>query len=105
MRTPISARVFGVIGSVLLLTGVALAILGSFAYVAVMAVGLFFTAAALISRSVAAPASRAAAVLALAALALLVFGQVATPLFYAGWGLLAGSAALAVLGARRSRSS
>lgn len=89
----------------MLFSGVALAILGSFAYVAVMAVGLFFTAAALISRSVTSQASRSAGVLALAALALLVFGQVAMPFFYAGWGLLAGSAALAVLGSRRSRSS
>lgn len=89
----------------MLLTGVVLAILGSFAYAGVMAIGLFFTAAALISRSIASPPHRVAGVLALASVALLVFGMVATPLFYAGWGLLAGSAALAVLSSRRDRPS
>lgn len=105
MRRPISATVFGAIGVFMLLAGVVLAILGSFAYVAIMAVGLFFTAATLISRSIASPPHRVAGVLALASVALLVFGQVATPIFVAGWGLLAGSAALAVLSSRRDRSS
>jgi hypothetical protein len=42
-------------------------------------------------------------VLALVAVALILFGTVATPFFYAGWGLLAGSAILALINAVDAR--
>lgn len=109
MRTspPLSAKVFATIGALLLVSAVALAALGSFAFIAVASVGTFFIAAALIAQAVPSPAARAPAVLALGALALIVFGLVATPFFYAGWGLLAGAAALAFVNAldsaRRTR--
>jgi hypothetical protein len=98
---PLSAKVFAVIGVLLLLSAVALAILGSFAFIAVASVGTFFIGAALIAYVVRSPGGRAPAVLALGALALIVFGLVATPFFYAGWVLLAGSAALAIVNAVR----
>jgi hypothetical protein len=37
------------------------------------------------------------------AVALILFGTVATPFFYAGWGLLAGSAILALINAVDAR--
>jgi hypothetical protein len=94
--------VFAAIGVTLLAAGVVLAVLGSFAYVAVLSIGLFFIAAALAARAISSPARRAAALLALASAVLLTFGMVATPLFYAGWGLLAGAAALALVAARQN---
>jgi hypothetical protein len=93
--TPLSARVFAVFGAVLLVSSVGLGVLGSFAFIAVASVGMFFIAAALIAQAVPSPGRRAPAVLALAALALIIFGMVATPFFWAGWGLLAGAIALA----------
>lgn len=98
---PPSAVVFLALGALLLLAGAILGALGSFAYVGLISVGLFFVAAGLMARAVRSPGLRAAAVLALAAIALLVFGLVGTPFFYAGWGLLAGSIALALVQARR----
>jgi hypothetical protein len=100
----LSALVFAVIGALLLVVAIVLAALGSFAFLAIASVGMFFIAAALIAQAARSPQSRGPAVLALAAVALLLFGTVATPFFYAGWGLLAGSAMLALtnaLGARR----
>jgi hypothetical protein len=99
---PLSAKVFAVIGVLLLLSAVALAILGSFAFIAVASVGMFFIAAAIIARAIPSPGRRGPAVLALAALALIVFGMVATPFFYAGWGLLAGAVLLALLDGLRT---
>ncbi len=96
-----SATAFTALGALLLVAGAFLALLGSFAYVAVVSVGLFFLAAGLLARAIRSPGLRAAAVLALSALALLVFGLTGTPLFYVGWGLLAGSIALAVVIARQ----
>jgi hypothetical protein len=95
--------VFAVIGAVLLVAALVLGVLGSFAFIAIASVGMFFIAAALIARAVPSPADRAPAVLALAALALIVFGMTATPFFYAGWGLLAGAAALAIISAVREK--
>jgi hypothetical protein len=92
--------VFAVLGAVLLVTALALGVLGSFAFIAIASVGMFFVAAALISQTIRSPRGRAPAVLALAALALIVFGLTATPFFYAGWGLLAGAVILALVSAR-----
>jgi hypothetical protein len=64
---------------------------------------MFFIAAALIARAVPSPEGRTPAVLGLVALGLIVFGLVATPFFYAGWGLLAGSAVLALISAVRGK--
>jgi hypothetical protein len=94
---PLSTTVFAIAGSLLLLAAVALAALGSFAFVAAASVGMFFIAAALIARSVR-TGDRATALMALTGIALVVFGLVATPFFYAGWVLVAGAAALAVAG-------
>jgi bacteriorhodopsin len=104
---PLSAKVFAILGALLLVAAVALAALGSFAFFAIASVGMFFIAAALIAQTVSSPEGRAPAVLALGAVALIVFGVVATPFYYAGWGLLAGAAALAFINAldraRRNR--
>ena len=94
--------VFAVLGALLLVSAFVLGILGSFAYIAIASVGMFFIAAALIAQAVPSPDRRAPAVLALAALALIVFGMTATPFFYLGWGLLAGAALLALLNGRRA---
>ena len=94
--------VFAVIGALLLVSALVLGVLGSFAFIAIASVGMFFIAAALIAQAVPSPDRRAPAVLALAALALIVFGMTATPFFYLGWGLLAGAALLALLNGRRA---
>jgi hypothetical protein len=99
---PVSAVVFAVIGALLLVSALVLAILGSFAFIAIASVGMFFIAAALIAQAAPSPRRRAPAILALGAVALIVFGLTATPFFYAGWGLLAGAALLALLGGRRA---
>jgi hypothetical protein len=99
---PPSAAVFAVIGAVLLVAALVLGILGSFAFIAIASVGMFFIAAALVAQAVPSADRRAPAVLALAALALIVFGMTATPFFYLGWGLLAGAALLALLNGRRA---
>jgi hypothetical protein len=99
---PVSAVVFAVIGAILLVAALALGIVGSFAYIAIASVGMFFIAAALIAQAAPSPGRRAPAILALGAVALIVFGLTATPFFYAGWGLLAGAAILALLNGRRA---
>jgi hypothetical protein len=96
--------VFAVIGAILLVSALVLGILGSFAFIAIASVGMFFIAAALIARAVPSAGGRAPAVLGLAALALIVFGVNATPFFYWGWGLLAGAVLLALLNGRRART-
>jgi hypothetical protein len=93
---PISAVIFAILGALLLVAAVVLAWLGSFAFIAIASVGMFFIAGALVAQA-APPAARASAVLAVAALALIVFGLTGTPFFYLGWGLLAGAAILALL--------
>lgn len=95
---PLSATVFAVLGAFTLVAAGILAVLGSFAFLAAASVGMFFVAAALIAWIVRPTIARASAVLALAGIALVVFGLVATPFFYAGWGLIAGAAVLALLG-------
>ena len=100
---PLSAIVFAVIGALLLVSALVLGILGSFAFIGIASVGMFFIAAALIAQAAPSPGRRVPAVLALAALALIVFGLVATPFSYAGWGLLAGAATLAFLNALRAK--
>ncbi|HEV8536041.1 MAG TPA: hypothetical protein VGR87_10055 [Candidatus Limnocylindria bacterium] len=99
---PVSSAVFAVVGAALLVGALILAILGSFAYLAAASVGLFFIAAALVSRAALsrAPGVLPPAILALAGIALVVFGMVATPMFYFGLGLLVGAMALALLGYR-----
>jgi hypothetical protein len=92
-----------VIGALLLVVALVLGILGSFAFIALASVGMFFIAAALVAQAVPALGARVPAVLALAALALIVFGLTAAPFFYAGWGLLAGSAILALINALGAR--
>jgi hypothetical protein len=103
--TPLSAKVFAVIGALLLVSALVLGILGSFAFIAVASVGMFFIAAALIAQAVRSPGRRAPAVLALTAVALITYGTGASPFFYAGWGLLAGAAALALVNARQVSSA
>ena len=63
--SPLSAVIFAVLGAVLLVSALVLATLGSFGFIAVASVGMFFVAAALIRRTNAelladAPASRVA---------------------------------------------
>lgn len=95
-RRPVAFVVFSLIGTALLLIAIVLGVLGSFAFIAIAAVGCFFIAAALVARATRSPAQRAAAVTSVAGLALVIFGMVATPLFYLGWACLgAGLIALA----------
>lgn len=95
-RKPIATVVFALIGTALLVVAVVMGLLGSFAFIAIAAVGCFFIAAALVVRAIRAPLRRVAAVISVAGIALVVFGMVATPLFYLGWACLgAGLIALA----------
>ncbi len=97
-RSPLSAAAFAVLGAVILVAAVILAIVGSFAFLAAASVGMFFIAASLISRAAISPGPRVAALLSLVGIILVVFGMVATPLFYLGWALLgAGLIAVAAL--------
>ena len=101
--------VFAVIGALLLVSALVLGILGSFAFIAVASVGMFFIAAALIAQTVRSRGGRAPAGLALAALAPMVFGMIVAPFaylawVYLGWGLIAGAALLALLNGRRART-
>lgn len=93
--------VFAVLGAVALAGAAVLAFLGSFAFLGAASVGMFFVAAALVARAARSPAPRAAALLTLAGIALVVFGLTATPLFYIGWGLVAAATALAIIGRLR----
>lgn len=99
--TPLSATVFAMVGAVLLVGAVVLGLRGSFAFVGVASVGTYFIAAAMVARATP-PRLRAAAVMGLAGTALTMFGLVATPIFYLGWGVVAGAAVLALRGVRRS---
>lgn len=94
---PVSATVLAALGAVTLVGAGVLAVLGSFAYVAAASVGMWFVAAALIAWIVRPTMARASAILALAGIALVVFGLVATPFFYAGWGLIAVAVVLALV--------
>ncbi len=99
--------VFALVGALLLVSALVLGILGSFAFIAIASVGMFFIAAALVARAVPSAESRAPAVLALAALAPMVFGMIVAPLsylawVYLGWGLIAGAALLALVNGRRA---
>jgi peptidoglycan/LPS O-acetylase OafA/YrhL len=105
VRSPPSTRIFAGLGALLLVAAAVLAILGSFAYLAAASVGTFFVAAALIARAAPSTAARAPAILALAAVALIVFGLTATPFFYAGWGLFAGAIVLALMNFSRAPRS
>ena len=104
-EAPLSAVVFSLVGALLLIVALILGVLGSFSFLGVAAVGMFFVAAALISRAAATSPVRPAAVLGLAGFAVVVFGLTATPLFYFGWGVVAAAAALAIVAAGRARSS
>jgi hypothetical protein len=97
--------VFAAIGAVLLTAAVVLAVLGSFAYLALAALGLFFVAAALISRATSSSAAKFPALLALIGVMLSLVGTVTTiPFLYVGLGLVAAAGLIAVLSAVRSRS-
>ena len=93
----LSARVFAILGIVSIAVGVALAVLGSFAYLAALAVGLFFIAAALIVRRTRTGPERAAGMLILAGVALGAFGLTATPLLFAAVGLIAAGVVVLIL--------
>src|SRR5438105_750571 len=102
-EAPLSAVVFSLVGALLLVAALILGVLGSFSFLGIAAVGMFFVAASLISRALSSSPVRAAAVLGLAGFAVTVFGLTATPLFYFGWGVVAAAAALAIVAARRAR--
>ncbi len=87
-RRPLAFVVFALIGTALLVLAVVMGLLGSFAFIGIAAVGCFFIAAALVARASRSPSQRAAAVVSIVGLALVVFGMVATPLFYVGWACL-----------------
>jgi hypothetical protein len=101
-KKPLASVVFVLIGTALLLIAVVLGLLGSFGFIAIAAVGCFFIAAALVARASRAPEQRAAAVIAVVGIAFVVFGLVASPLFYLGWACLgAGLIGLASIVAMR----
>jgi hypothetical protein len=107
--SPPSAVVFAVVAALLLVSALVLGILGSFAFIAIASVGMFFVAAALVARAVPSPERRAPAGLALAALAPMMFGMIVAPFaylawVYLGWGLIAGAVLLALLNGRRART-
>lgn len=87
-RNPIATVVFALIGTTLLIIAIVLGLLGSFAFIAIASVGCFFITAALVVRVGRSPAQRAAAVISVVGIALVVFGLVASPLFYLGWACL-----------------
>jgi len=102
-RAPFSSRVFAVLGALLLVAAVVLAVLGSFVYVHMAAVGTISVAAALMLGGVHRAFPRAAAVISLVGVGLVLVGLVLVPLtylrlVYAGWGLIAAAAILVVLG-------
>jgi hypothetical protein len=80
--------------------------LGSFAYLALAAIGLLFVAAALISEATRSSTARVPAFVALIGVVLSLVGTVTTiPFLYVGVGLVAGAAAIAMLLGMRSRST
>jgi hypothetical protein len=98
--------VFAVIGTLLLAAAVVLRLLGSFSYLAAVTVGLFFIAAALISRAARSSAARVPPFLALVGIMLSLLGMVTTiPFLFVGLGLIAAAGAIALLSAVRSRST
>lgn len=97
-RDRLSVKVFALIGAASLVAAAALGILGSFAYLAAASVGMFFVAAALVARALGPGARRSGAILALLGIALLVLGTVVTPVFYLGFGLVAGGITLTLRG-------
>jgi hypothetical protein len=101
-----ATKVFAVSGALLLAVAVILGVLGSFAYLAPAATGLFFVAAALISRAAHTTAARVPAFLALVGVMVSLVGTVTTiPFLYAGLGLIVGAAAIALLFASRARAT
>lgn len=90
-------RSFSVLAVTLLIAAAALAILRSFAYLAVASVGLLFLAAALASNATRDPHRRVAALLLIGGIGLTVFGLTFTRIYYLGLGLIAGGLALALL--------
>jgi len=101
-----STLVFAVIGALMLAAAVVLGVLGSFAYLAVAAVGMFFLAAALISNATRSPAARVPAFLALVGVVLSLAGTVTTiPFLLLGVGLIATAGAIVLLMAVKARST
>jgi uncharacterized protein (DUF58 family) len=106
-QKPLATVVFALIGTALLMIAVVLGLLGSFAFIAIASVGCFFIAAALVARASRSPSQRAAAVGSIVGLALVVFGMVASPLFYLGWACLGAgliSLAASIVALRRERT-
>jgi hypothetical protein len=102
----LATQVLVVIGALLLAAAVILGMLGSFAYLALAATGLFFVTAALISHAARSPDARVPALLALLGVMLSLLGTVTrSPSLYAGVGLIVGAAAIALLLAGRTRST
>ena len=80
-----------------------LGLLGSFAYLAIAAVGLIFIAAALTALATRSNAARVPAFLGLVGVVLALVGTVTTaPFLYLGVGLIAGAVAIALFFALRS---
>ena len=104
--SPLPAVVFALIGAILLVAALVLGLMGSFAFIAIASIGMFFIAAALVAQAVPSAENRAPAVLALVALAPTMFGMTVFYLgwVYLGWGLLAGATLLALLNGRRART-
>lgn len=101
-RAPLATRVFALLGVVLVVAALFLALLGSFAYVHIASVGMFLVAAALIWGVIRQAFPRAAAILCLAGIALVMVGLVVMPftyagLIYAGWGLIAASVVISLV--------
>ncbi len=93
-----STLVFVVIGALILAAAVTLGMLGSFAYLAVAAVGMFFVAAALISNATRSRAARVPAFLALFGIVVSLVGTVTTiPFLLLGVGLTATAGAIVLL--------
>ncbi len=99
-----STLVLAVIGALVLAAAVVLSVLGSFAYLAAAAVGMFFLAAALIFNAARSPAAQVPAFLAFVGVVLSLVGTVTTvPFLLLGVGLIATAGAIVLLLAVRSR--
>lgn len=96
-RASFLTRSFAVLALTLLIAAAALAVLRSFAYLAVASVGLLFLAAALASNATRDPHQRVAALLLVAGVGLTVFGLTFTAIYYLGLGLIASGLALVFL--------
>ena len=99
-RAPVSSRGFAVTGGVLLVVGAILLGLRSFAWFHVASLGMVLIAAAVASGVTHHAFPRAAAALSLIGIGLVVAGLAVMPLnagiTFAGWGLIAASAVLAL---------